>query len=347
MQVNDECSDILVRDVSGGHHPLRVFFSTSNAIVLSFHDGFEAFPSLIEALRPGRPLLLMLTCSWFVSLDRAHYIARAIRKSLEVRPGKITKESFLIVANSELERAHFKSALPDIQVVHANNSAFIDEQLFPLLDREKSYDAVLNAKVNTFKRHYLSAEVKSKVFVSYRTAETADDPIKAANLESLAPKKIFWNLNQSQVSEALSTCKVGMMLSAEEGACYASLEYLLTGLPVVSTPSVGGREDFYTPECSVIAPASADGVQACVEQCRKALDRGDLSPLHIRSETIPKMHRFRDILNDAIDLGLKKLGAKSLELDIVHENIKAGSKFSTTRNFWMKAVELNVPHDQR
>ena len=54
-----------------------------------------------------------------------------------------------------------------------------------------------------------------------------------------------------------------------EGANYASVEYLLAGLSIVSTPSIsGGREVYFDPEfCIVCDP---DHQHSGAERCPKA-----------------------------------------------------------------------------
>ncbi len=52
-------------------------------------------------------------------------------------------------------------------------------------------------------------------------------------------------LNSWEVARKLNACRVGMCLSETEGAMFAAVEYLLCGLPVVSTPSQGGRDVWF------------------------------------------------------------------------------------------------------
>ena len=54
-------------------------------------------------------------------------------------------------------------------------------------------------------------------------------------------------MNDEEVNNFLNQCKVGIILSEVEGANYASIQYLLAGLPVVSTKSKGGRDVFFDP----------------------------------------------------------------------------------------------------
>jgi glycosyltransferase involved in cell wall biosynthesis len=49
------------------------------------------------------------------------------------------------------------------------------------------------------------------------------------------------------VNQGLARAVVGLCLSTVEGSNYASMEYMLAGLPIVSTPSIGGREVYFDP----------------------------------------------------------------------------------------------------
>jgi len=55
------------------------------------------------------------------------------------------------------------------------------------------------------------------------------------------------------------------MLSAMEGACFSSSEYLLCGIPVVSTKSLGGRDFWYNDYNSIICDDNEDSVAESVE----------------------------------------------------------------------------------
>lgn len=44
-------------------------------------------------------------------------------------------------------------------------------------------------------------------------------------------------LDSEELNRCLNQCRLGLCLSAVEGPMYASIEYLLAGLPVVSTES--------------------------------------------------------------------------------------------------------------
>ncbi|WP_164127899.1 glycosyltransferase, partial [Stenotrophomonas maltophilia] len=60
-------------------------------------------------------------------------------------------------------------------------------------------------------------------------------------------------LTPEAVNRVYNQAAVGLCLSAVEGAMCASMEYLMAGLPVVSTPSVGGRDVYFDPDYCIIA----------------------------------------------------------------------------------------------
>lgn len=88
-----------------------------------------------------------------------------------------------------------------------------------------------------------------------------------------------------------------MILSRTEGQCKASVEYLLCGLPVVSTPSTGGRDEFFDPDYVAIVEPTAEAVRKGVED---VIGRG-LLVQDIRQRTLDRISshrgRFCDELN--------------------------------------------------
>ena len=102
-------------------------------------------------------------------------------------------------------------------------------------------------------------------------------------------------LRPRTVSKILSASRVGLALSAAEGACLASSEYLLCGLPVVSTPSRGGRDIWYDQNNSVICEPTEASVGAAVRHAIAELDAGRMDAHSIRRRHIEQAreHRLR------------------------------------------------------
>ena len=80
-----------------------------------------------------------------------------------------------------------------------------------------------------------------------------------------------------------------MILSAEEGACFASSEYLLCGIPVVSTPEKGGRSVWYDEYNSITCEPTEDAVRDAVQFFVK----NPRDPKIIRARHITKSKYYR------------------------------------------------------
>ena len=76
---------------------------------------------------------------------------------------------------------------------------------------------------------------------------------------------------------------------------WASAQYLLAGLPVVTTPSVGGRDVFYHPDYVDTVAPTPEAVAAGVEKMRSCPVSAD----DIRRRTLERVsaHRERLILH--------------------------------------------------
>jgi glycosyltransferase involved in cell wall biosynthesis len=91
----------------------------------------------------------------------------------------------------------------------------------------------------------------------------------------------------------LNSSSIGGMFSATEGACYASTEYLMCGLPVVSTASTGGRDIWYTPHNSIIVEANETAVAAGVQEALVKLRTGEFDRAEIRGAAVRMAEEFR------------------------------------------------------
>ena len=94
---------------------------------------------------------------------------------------------------------------------------------------------------------------------------------------------------------------MGVILSKKEGACYASVEYLLSGLPVVSTVSMGGRDVFLDERFCRIVKSNSRSISKAINELRSL----KISPNFIRDETLKKLklheERFKYLLKNILD----------------------------------------------
>ncbi len=185
-----------------------------------------------------------------------------------------------------IPKSHFRIMYPDFATKSlfefygfegsiVNHNAFLDESKFRIIHSPKIYDAVYVARLSPFKRHHLAAKIENLALVAGNAW--------GSEIKELPPYSYLNEqpLDADGVMQKLAESKVGILLSEFEGACYSSSEYLLCGLPVVSTWSHGGRSIWYNDYNSVICNADPDSVAKAVR---------DLASTGRNPEKIRSMH---------------------------------------------------------
>ena len=188
------------------------------------------------------------------------------------------------------------------------SNGLLDEDIFrPIPASEPIYEAVYNAALVPWKRHHLARLVSSCAHVFCEKSELGHERTMAylADLRELMPHHHFVNpivddrievLERPALNAILAQCRSGLCLSAREGAMLASMEYLMAGLPVVSTPAIGGRHVFADPEFWLTVPDNAEAVRDGVVE----LIARSVPPERIRSRTLERVHAHRARLRDAV-----------------------------------------------
>jgi len=193
-----------------------------------------------------------------------------------------------------------------------NIGCFIDEHAFQPATAEtaKTYDAVMIGrfswrKHDQLKRHYLAAGVDRLALLDpiyesesryYRKHYQQRPNCAYFNLHRLSPGEVAGILHQS-------CC--GLILSAHEGVCRASSEYLLCGLPVVSTPSAGGRDVWYDEYNAVIVQPEREAVEDAVLQLRQS----PRDPWRIRDRYLQQAETFRlRFIRDVLEPVFRRYG---------------------------------------
>jgi glycosyltransferase involved in cell wall biosynthesis len=230
-------------------------------------------------------------------------VERLLRLEWRLRRRADHRITFLATSRAELQRFQ-RAGLPTL---HVSNTALCDERIYrPLPGRQARFDAVYDARLSAFKRHPLAAEVPKLALITYLRKGDPEDGYPASLAPLLARSHLFNGnplaggyrfLAPQEVNECLNQSAVGLALSREEGGMYASMQYLMAGLPVVSTPSRGGRDEFYHPDyVRIVDPtprAVADGV-AEMRHCK-------VPPEEIRARTLAGVGEHRRRLFDGID----------------------------------------------
>jgi len=245
----------------------------------------------VAARANGTAAYLLLQPSWhgpaqLPDILRAAKLVAAIAPNVRMTVAAATPEDDLLFRRSGLSS------------IWCNHNAFLDERIFhPEPDREKLYDAVYVGRLVRMKRHELAAHVPRMAIISgryefdeaYATAcISAFDDLRYVNFEPGSGRR---QLSAEEVREVLVASRCGLALSELEGAMYASAEYLLCGLPVVTTPSKGGRDVFFHPDYVETVEPSQDAVAEAVAR----LNARNLDPwtIHRRTLELAKPHRIR------------------------------------------------------
>jgi glycosyltransferase involved in cell wall biosynthesis len=196
--------------------------------------------------------------------------------------------SIVHLCNDAEERRHLAGVGLDAAFCHQN--AFLDERIFRVLpDVPKVYDAIYIAQLISYKRHALASRIQRLIIKTYTSEWCLDREYMENARDALRHARWIYDSTDAEVSEAINSCHVGLCLSAAEGGMYASMEYLLCGLPIVTTPSVGGRDVFFDDEYVLTVEPDPRAVREGVaEMIGRRLD-----PERIRSSTLQRIEAHR------------------------------------------------------
>jgi glycosyltransferase involved in cell wall biosynthesis len=260
-----------------------------------------AFLDPVQDVFRNDPLHLVCSFSW--NMDPA----KAIELLLQVdarRRRRFPRHEIHYLAGTERQLQQLEAR--NIPAILCNHNALVDESIFrPLQGVAKRFDAIYDARLSPFKRHQLAERIESLALVTAPSSNPREvsyakeirsrlahahwcNPLLGLDCEPLSPL---------DVNRCLNEAKVGLCLSEEEGAMYASMQYLLAGLPVVTTPSQGGRDVFFDPEYTLVvepdATAVADGV--------RRMGARQIDSEVIRSRTLARVREHRARLIALVD----------------------------------------------
>jgi glycosyltransferase involved in cell wall biosynthesis len=264
---------------------------------------------VIEAIHAGRgsgPITVFCLVWWSVEAE-----AGQLLRQLRVLRRRFPDTTVVILCNSPAEEALL--ATLGVPAVVCNHNAFITPDLFVPRQVEPEWTAVHNGALAPYKRHELAQKIASLAVLTYSRGEY---PRYVEQMRRLLGHAAWVNaqhdgsfewLSSTAVAAVLNRCRVGLCLSEREGAMYASFEYLLMGLPVVSTPSLGGRDVFFDPDFSEIVAPDPDAVSDAAERwARRNPPRDEIRAraLALRRE---HLERFTSVLGEH----LRRLGRGS------------------------------------
>jgi len=222
--------------------------------------------------------------NWFWHIENLQRVE--VVKEFEIRHNrKHPGHQFIHLCNTIKQMEAFQKK--GLNAVFCNQNAMVDENIFkPLPLVTKRFDAVYDARLKDYKRHYLAKDIESLALI-YAFDPNIDD-VNYVNMtkRELAHAEFFNHpgsseyiiLEPSEVNQCLNLCKVGLCLSAIEGAMYSSVQYLLSGLPVVSTRIPGCIDSVQDGVTGTLVPARDAGRLA--EAIARYIVNPDLAARH-------------------------------------------------------------------
>lgn len=202
------------------------------------------------------------------------------------------------------EKAHNMRMEHGLKSFIFSNNSLVNESIFTCtnLDLEKrDYRAVYTARAAAIKRIGLSSQVRELALVINRSFVS-----QFIQLDESYQNVPYKYLNSSHLKKAelcslYNRSRCGLILSTTEGACYTVVEYLLSGIPVVSTRpetsnGLGGRELWLTLNNSAYCEATQESVSLAVSE----LLARRLDPQKIRAECISIQAEQRRVLKEDV-----------------------------------------------
>jgi glycosyltransferase involved in cell wall biosynthesis len=290
----------------------------------------KAMSPLFDQLRQ-LPLTLFVKQTWDAeSDDRVQLIKRVY---LVEHLKRYPNHRVVHLCNSPLQYERFQAA--GMRAVFTNQNALVDDALYRPLDGvEPRFDAVYDAKLHPFKRHHLAAKVPNLALTYARFqrgtmySRQVHEDFSDAYWFNHSDGNGYQNMNPEAINAAYSLCKTGLCLSAVEGAMYASIQYLLAGLPVVSTASRGGRDVFFDERTTLVVADDEDAVRDGVaEMVNRDLDRSE-----VREITLDKVREHRSRFVTAMQEVYDEEGVKRSVLD-------------DWPDFYVNKLQRNTRHD--
>ena len=179
-----------------------------------------------------------------------------------------------------------------------NHNCWLDYNIFKIEPKEQIYNMVMNCRPEyNFKRPYLAKKVENLAYIK-GSVYTPEDVYDYSELNMKYVNEEI--INKNDVIDIYNKSFCGGIFSSREGACYSSSEYLLCGLPVISTLSKGGRETWYNETNSIIVEPNDDDVNNAVQVILQRYSDGLIDRNKIREDHIKFSLEMRNNFNKSI-----------------------------------------------
>jgi hypothetical protein len=259
-------------------------------IVFDYCQKINNFKLDNEFFNPSGHVFILT--SWFES-------SNAI-KILESNPSyEIT-----ILANSVEEKEYFEK-MTSRYVMFCNQNAFLNERVFDIIEHvPKTYDLIVDSAFHEYKNVEKAKRIENTLHIGYfkpvENVVIIPSYGKLANFANANATGKYKRLTKPQINAHYNESRVAGIFSLLEGACFASSQYLLAGLPVISTRSQGGRDIWYNEFNCIICENDEDSIYNAHQMALRRLESGEFNARQIRQLHLQQMDEHRNRLIDYI-----------------------------------------------
>ena len=175
------------------------------------------------------------------------------------------------------------------------SATFCNLRHFKYLAFPKCFDAVLNCRNSKWKRRHLAKKIDNLAVIFYPSPRSspADNIDFQDKFRPNIVNGVYHKLIPEDINTLLGACRVGLILSEKEGSPRAVVEYLLCGLPVVSTKANCGRWEFLNENNCIIVEDNPTAVDEGVKMAISYINSGRFNPEKIADDTRNKINKFR------------------------------------------------------
>lgn len=136
------------------------------------------------------------------------------------------------------------------------------EDIFCAGENTPTWDAIYIGALSAYKRPSLAKNIPSLRILARNYNETGPETLRHFKIPHAAINTTW--MPRRDVHKEILKSRCGLALSKTEGSMNATTEYLLCGIPIVSTPSKGGRDLWFTPHNHILCPPTPEGVAQAV-----------------------------------------------------------------------------------
>jgi glycosyltransferase involved in cell wall biosynthesis len=272
----------------------------------------------------GGPSFHILTLAW--SHENAG-LCEGLRDELLAMQNRLPLARYLVLASTAHEAAMLREH--GITTLHANVLCLADTERYVPTEAprdEARFDAVYVAGFQKYKRHGLAAKIPKLLLVYWEP-----DFVQTITMRQTLPEAVFANhdagdgsyrfMDGSDYSAQLGRASVGLCLSAEEGPMRASIEYMLCGLPVVTTEAKGGRLEMLSGPYQTIVPPEPEAIAEAV----RAYCSAPPDPSAVREAILNKIMEERRKLLEGVNSWLLPEAGLRLGTDAMQTMIEFGT----------------------